>query len=274
MSQPVPPYMQQPYQPPFAKPTGPQLSPSAGLKYGEMFSHIFQNPDWFTNVLLCGVCFLIPIVGPIVLLGYRYEVIDHWNRQPGFGYPNFDFGKFGLYLGRGIWPFLVGMIAGCVTLPLVLVVYVMFVLIVGIAGSIGPDFAFFGVVFGFLFLMLGIVLSLAVVGIITVPMEIMAGIRKDLGASFDIGFIKDFIRLTWKETLLGFVFLYIANMALAIVGMLLFCIGIYFTMAIAVMAQTHFEHQLYLLYLSRGGRPIPGPYNTGGQYPGRAPSGW
>lgn len=274
MSQPVPPYQQQPYQPPFAKPTGPQYSSATGLQYGEMFSHIFRNPDWFTNVLLCGICFLIPIVGPIVLLGYRYEVMDHWNRYPNSGYPNFDFGKFGDYLSRGIWPFLVGFITGLIVMPLVLVVYFGFVLIVGISASIGPEVAVIGLVLGFLFLMVGIIFSLAVVGIITVPMEIVAGIRRDLGASFDFGFIKDFIRLTWKETLLGFVFLYFANIALFFVGMLLFCIGVYFTLAITLMAQTHFEHQLYLLYLRRGGRPIPTPQYPGGQYPGRAPSGW
>lgn len=274
MSKPVPPYLQQPFQPPFANPAGPQQSSATGLQYVEMFSHVFRNPDWITNVLLCGVCFLIPVVGPIVLLGYRYEVMDHWNRQPGSDYPNFDFGKFGLYLGRGIWPFLVGLIAGFITAPLFFVVYIAFILVVAIAASIGPDVAVIGFVLGLLVLMLGFIFSFALIGLISVPMELLAGIRKDLGASFDFSFIKDFVRLTWKEILLGFVFLSFANVALVFVGMLVFCIGMYFALAIALMAQTHFEHQLYLLYLRRGGRPIPTPDNPGGQYPGQSPSGW
>jgi hypothetical protein len=151
---------------------------------------------------------------------------------------------------------------------------VAFILCVAISSSLGPEAALIGSLVGFAVLLFGIIFSMALVGMISVPMELKAGTRQDLGAGFDVAFIKDFIRLTWKETLIGFLFLYFANFVLMIVGMLMLCIGVYFTMAISMMAQTHFEHQLYRLYLQRGGAPIPAPSNPSGQYPGRAPSGW
>lgn len=89
-----------------------------------------------------------------------------------------------------------------------------------------------------------------------------------------MGLFRNFVRLTWKETVIGFLFLYVANLALIFVGLLALCIGVYFSMAISMMAQTHFEHQLYLLYLQRGGTPISTPPSAAGQFPQRASSGW
>ncbi len=249
-------------------------SPATGLRYGEMVSHVFENPDWFTNVLLGGVCFLIPIVGPIVLLGYRYEVIDHWNRYSQATYPNFDFNKFGEYLSRGIWPFLVLLVGSLLVIPLMIVCYFASGMVFLFAGALGPEFAIVGILLAFLVLFGGIILCAAVSGLVLVPLELKAGMQRDFAAGFDIKFISNFIGLTWKEILIGFLFLYVVNLALSLVGMLILCVGVYFTMAVAIMAQTHFEHQLYLLYLQRGGTPIPTPTQTTSQAPQRPSSGW
>ncbi len=260
----------------YAPPTfvSQQQTPSNGLRYGEMVSYVFENPDWFTNVLLGGVCFLIPVVGPIVLLGYRYEVIDHWNTHSQATYPNFDFNKFGEYLSRGIWPFLVLLVGGLMIVPLILLCYFASFLVFMLAASLGPEFAIVGVIVSFIVLFGGIILSAAVSGLVLVPLELKAGMQRDFAAGFDIKFISKFIGLTWKEILIGFLFLYVVNLALSLVGMLILCVGIYFTMAISMMAQTHLEHQLYLLYLQRGGTPVPTPTSTTSQTPQRPTSGW
>lgn len=239
-----------------------------------MISHVFENPDWFTNVLLGGICFLIPFVGPIVLLGYRYEVIDYWNKHSQATYPNFDFGKFGEYLNRGIWPFLVLLVGSLLVVPLVLLSYFGSFVVFTIAGPLGRDFAVVGVILGFLVLFGGLLLSMVIAGLVLVPLELKSGMQRDFAAGFDINFIKHFISLTWKETLIGFLFLYLANLALTLVGLLMLCVGVYFTMAVGLMAQTHFVHQLYLIYLQRGGTPISTPPTAAGQFPQRAPSGW
>ena len=80
--------------------------PAAGIDYMRMLSYVFENPNWFMNLLLGGLCSLIPVIGPIVLLGYRYETVIALLAVGGARYPDFNFGRFGDYLMRGLWPFL------------------------------------------------------------------------------------------------------------------------------------------------------------------------
>src|SRR5438034_6215952 len=104
-----------PYSSPSAAPSGPNtgwhppVTPISGMDYMRMLSYVFENPNWFMNLLLGALCALIPIIGPIVLLGYRYETVIGLLAVGGARYPDFNFGRFGDYLMRGLWPFLVGL---------------------------------------------------------------------------------------------------------------------------------------------------------------------
>jgi hypothetical protein len=83
-------------------------------------SDYFKSPKWSTNLLLGGVCMLIPLAGPIVLGGWHITVLWARNdRSPG-QIPEFDFSQFGKYLERGLWPFLVGFVVSLVILPIML----------------------------------------------------------------------------------------------------------------------------------------------------------
>src|SRR4029079_9075263 len=70
-----------------------------------------KSPKWMTNLLLAAVCCIIPIVGPMVVLGWL--ITGFWSRQDEspVTFPDFDFGKFGVWLQRGLWPFLVAIVA-------------------------------------------------------------------------------------------------------------------------------------------------------------------
>jgi hypothetical protein len=61
----------------------------------------------------------------------------------------------------------------------------------------------------------------------------------------------------WKEILLAALFQTVASLALAAVGLLALCIGVYFATVIIYFCWMHLHKQLYTLYLSRGGEPIP-----------------
>ena len=71
-----------------------------------------------------------------------------------------------------------------------------------------------------------------------------------------IAFVRDFNKRVFKELTLSVLFIMVAGFVAYIVGLLLFCIGIYFTIAAVVMAQYHLMFQLYELYLERGGSPV------------------
>ena len=49
------------------------------------------------------------------------------------------------------------------------------------------------------------------------------------------------------------VFLWFASMALALVGLMALCVGIYFVSGPIYFAMAHLDRQLYLLFLERGG---------------------
>jgi len=40
-------------------------------------------------------------------------------------------------------------------------------------------------------------------------------------------------------------------------GTLAFCVGLYAAVAVATLAWSHLAYQLYSVYLSRGGTPVP-----------------
>jgi hypothetical protein len=247
-----------PYQPPKEvepKPTGVE---GGKIRYMYAYSYIFENPNWMTNILYGCLCMIIPVIGPLLLLGYQFDIVENQHRSPGRIYPDFDFNKFTYYLVRGIWPFLASLI---LTFPLIIVIYV----ILGICGALlgvaasaaGKDAA--PVVFG-----VGMVFFFAVeftlillVNIIVQPFIIRAGLSQDFGQSFKFSWAMDFIKRNWLEMLLFQLFFMVTAVPLALLGLLMCIIGVYPMAALIFLAQASMLLQLYNLNLSRGGEPIP-----------------
>lgn len=78
------------------------------MQYIQPFMFFAYKPaKGLTNLLMGTVCILIPIIGGIILLGYRVEVADDLERDPELEeYPDFQFDRFVMYLQRGTWPFI------------------------------------------------------------------------------------------------------------------------------------------------------------------------
>lgn len=45
------------------------------MQYLSIYSNFFRHPRWGMNLLFGGVCFLIPMIGPIVWLGYLIDCL-------------------------------------------------------------------------------------------------------------------------------------------------------------------------------------------------------
>lgn len=230
------------------------------MRYLDSYGYIFRSPDWGTNVLLGGLCQLIPIVGPIVMWGYQFEIIDSLLRQSEAIYPKFDFNRFVDYLKRGVWPFLVGLILGAIMMPVMIVLQVMMsagMAAVGAAAendSDGAAIAIMVVVMGVFFLAIMVLTTL--MWFITVPMALRAGLSQDIGESFRLAWIKDFVSRVWKEQLLSALFLSVTSFVVVMVGLALCCVGVYPAVAVIMFAQAHIYYQLYSLFLRRGGAPV------------------
>ena len=82
------------------------------MKYLQSYRIWFDSPKWWQTLLAGVVCVLVPIMGPIVLLGYGFEVIESWHRGRRQGYKEFDLNQLVKYMLRGLWPFLVQLVIG------------------------------------------------------------------------------------------------------------------------------------------------------------------
>ena len=228
-------------------PNGPQQ-----VRYWTAYRFVFGSPKAWTNLLLGGVCMLIPVAGPMVLVGYLIGVLAFTLPDERSGYPDFDFGRFVEYLTAGIWPFLVSLIA---TVAVIIPIYVVFGIGVFAVIAAKPTGPLLGVLIA-----LGVVLFVvAWIGMLLViePVLIRAALLREFNGVFDFPWIKDFLRRTWRESLLSMLFLLSTSIPLVIVGYALCLVGIYPALALATFARWHLTFQVYRIYLARGGTPVP-----------------
>jgi hypothetical protein len=231
------------------------------VNYNASVSDFFKSPNWMMNLLLGGVCVLIPLVGPMVLMGWL--ITGFWVRQDeNFEtFPDFDFAHFGKYLERGLWPFLVAFVVGMafsfVMVPLSWVLMIPVMLAGGLssAGETHTTSCLGG--FATILMMLFLAVIVFAMMLVLVPLKIRAALTQDFAKAFDIGFVNRFLVLTWKEVVLSSLFVMITGTLFVCLGMAAFCVGIYFAIVLVYFSWTHLHKQLYSLYLSRGGEPVP-----------------
>ncbi len=213
------------------------------------------------NLLLGGICMLIPLVGPMVVLGWL--ITGFWARQEeGFvTFSDFDFSHFGKYLERGLWPFLVAFIVSTafsmVTVPLAWILMIPMMLVGGLPS--GGDANANGCLgfFAMVLMMLFVAAMFFALMLVLVPLKIRASLTQDFVKSFDVVFVKRFLALTWMEIVFSSLFVMITGTLLFCLGLIAFCVGIYFAIVLVYFSWTHLNKQLYTLYLSRGGEPVP-----------------
>ena len=226
------------------------------MEYFGAYRFLFESPKWATLLLIGVVCQFVPIVGQFVLMGYLYWVIEAKLRHGPDQFPEFDFNQLGVYLVRGVWPFLVSLVAAIPLFVLMIPAFVVFVLsgaAIDQRGG-GPPWFFIGLIFTGILVF--ILLSLAL-HILALPMILRAGLSQDFGSAFSMEFVRDFLGRVWKELLLAMLFLIVSAPFLMLGGFILLFVGIYPAAVLLVFTQQHFQYQLYQLYLKRGGTPIP-----------------
>jgi uncharacterized membrane protein len=155
--------------------------------------------------------------------------------------------------------FVAGLAVSIVMVPLAWVLMIPTILIGGGLFSGGHD-ANAGSCFGVFALMLTTlvwVVMITALMLALVPLKIRASLTQDFAKSFDLGFVKQFVALTWKEIVISSLFVMITGVLFFCLGLIAFCVGVYFATVLVYFSWTHLQKQLYALYLSRGGEPVP-----------------
>jgi len=228
------------------------------MNYQASLSDFFKPPKWLMNLLLAGLSGLIPLIGPIIIKGWL--ITGFWGRddERPETFPEFDFNLFGKYLERGLWPFLVTLVSSIVISMAACVIIVPFTMLFTILGSHDHG-SVSGCAAAFLFIILMVFYIVLAVGLMVLltPLTIRASLTQEFGAAFNFPFVKRFIALTWKEIIIASLFLMVTSLVLTTIGAILLCVGIYFATVIVYFCWVHLQKQLYRLYLSRGGEPVP-----------------
>ncbi len=228
------------------------------MNYASSVSDFFKSPKWMMNMLLAGVCVFIPFIGQIVIKGWL--ITGFWGRddERPETFPDFDFGNFGKYLERGLWPFLVTFVTGLVLGMIFAVFMVPFAMISSLltGGSHGQENGCAGALIGIIIFFFYMIMIVAMLFLLT-PFTLRATITQDFGQSFNFAFVKRFVTLMWKEILLSALFLLVASTILVCIGALALCVGMYFALVPVYFCWLHLQKQLYRLYVSRGGEPVP-----------------
>ena len=228
------------------------------MNYTASVSDYFKSSKWMMNTLLAGVCVFIPVVGQIVIKGWM--ITGFWGRddERPETFPDFDFNNFGKYLERGLWPFLVTLVSGIVIAMAACVVIVPVSMILTLLAPNDHSSAA-GCAAALLFIILMVFYIVLIVGLMVIltPLTIRASLTQEFGPAFNFAFAKRFIALTWKEIILASLFLFAASLVLSAIGAIILCIGLYFATVPVYFCWVHLHKQLYRLYLSRGGEPVP-----------------
>lgn len=226
------------------------------VEYLKAFRFLFEDGNGWKNLLFGSILMIIPIVGPIVLMGWQMITFQNLVRQEERPIPLFDFSNFGDYLGKGVIPFVVSLV---IMFPFIFVI-----IILGfIAGVSVPLFAQQGLPTEFV--IVSVVLAVFVIILLgLLPMMVFstaavtrAYLTEDFGQAFQIGKIWIFGQAIWKRVAVAYIIFFPISIALMFAGMLAFYIGMYPAMVVMNFAWLFIAWEIYELYLKEGGEPIP-----------------
>lgn len=228
------------------------------MNYSASVSDFFKPARWLNNTLLGAVAMLIPAIGPIILSGWHTTMLwNPSNPNDPKAYEPFDFQHFSKYLQRGLWPFLVNLVASFALVPVMMCLMVpVFILLAAVDSRHGQQGN------GAMMLIIPFVVLLQIVLVlvyqfIATPLNLRATLTQGFKESFDFAFILDFISRMWKDMVVTSLFMFGLGICLMIITVITCYIGMFFAAPVLMFAWHHLQKQLYQEYLARGGREIP-----------------
>ncbi len=216
---------------------------------------VMDSPNWPSNLLWLTIAVLLQsfVVGQIFIFGYGAELLHDRAGFPGRKSPDIDSNRLGDYFMKGLWPFLVYLIASvAVSIVVVIPLVVVAIVLAAIVGAMGEVA---GIMFPIVMVPLSFLLIIPMISILA-PITIRAMLCQDFAASFDFAWCMSFIRLTFREMLVSSLVFAVLSTAIYFVGLALFCVGALPAAGLISGAMMHLLAQWYELFLSRGGEMV------------------
>ena len=163
------------------------------MDIGKAFSFVFEDEEWVSKILIGGLIAVIPLVGPLAVMGYALKVAQ--NVAQGNPRPLPRWGQFGDHLMRGLYDLVIRLVYA---LP-VLIVGALFACVAGLAGGgasseraaerVGAVFGLLGICLVPIMLVLGFAIALFAFGALG---RFVA--TNSLGAALRIGEVVGMVR--------------------------------------------------------------------------------
>ncbi len=226
-------------------------------------TYVTEHPQWLPNLGIVTIAQLVPLLGPIVLLGYFAYVIESVRRggeADGSPYPMLELDRLSEFASRGFRIFLILALATVIVMPIFLMVYfgvflatqLPLILLGDSTLSVVLGLVSIPVVF-FVF----VTMLISVLVLIT-PLHLRAALNEDLAAAYSLDYIRDYLRRYWKPTAATLSVVMALSVAAMLGGMLALFIGMFPAMAYMQFVHNHMLAQLADGYERAGGLSLAG----------------
>ncbi|HEX2835591.1 MAG TPA: DUF4013 domain-containing protein [Thermoanaerobaculia bacterium] len=232
--------------PPPAVPPPPP-SPEPAFDFAKPFTFVFDDPRWMPKILIGGLFYLagMLIVGWFFILGYLAQMVRNVIRGDANPLPEWE-NNLGDFFNEGLR--LVGVVL-CWMVP-ILALVIAFILPMAVFGSADSDElnAFGGGIAGCMACLI-VPLSLGITFFMPASLT-FAVVEQRFGAAFELRRIWPYIKANIGNYLLAIVVYLIARM-LGGIGVMLLCVGVFFTAFWAFLITAHSFAQVYRLAITR-----------------------
>ena len=224
--------------------------------FARPFQFVFEDPNWLKKVLLLAVFFLIPLVGPIAVMGYQIRVMRQIADGNESGLPDMVFGE-DLVNGLKLFVVVLGYI-----MPGFIIYFggtIIGAILAAVLGGQNGDNPAGGLAAIPMFGGMCIGLPLVFLGALLSPVGMVRfADTGEIGAAFRFGEVFAFIKNNAINILLAIVVGMIAQF-IAQFGIILCFVGVFLTAAFAMVVQGHAWGQVLKIDRSRTGAPSTAP---------------
>ncbi len=213
------------------------------MNFGLAFSYPFQDADWLKKVGIAAVVLLIPLLGPIVVLGWSLEIMRRVINDDPQPLPDWD--DFGGFVAKGFQAFVVQL---AYALPVILVVIcgqIAIIVPTSLAGEIDGEAA--GIIVSALMLCVScfaIIFGLAAAAITPAALGNLAA-TGELGAAFRFNQVFGLLRAAVGPYILSVLLIGGVAILLSPIGSLICGIGALITSAYIAALSGHLYGQAY-----------------------------
>ncbi len=212
------------------------------MEFGRAFSYAFEDSEWIKKVGIAALVFLIPLVGPIILMGWSLEIIRRVSLDDPQPLP--DWSNFGGFVGKGFKAFVVVL---AYALPVILIVICGQAVTFGSAAALenNPETAstvalVASICMGCFALIFGIL-----AGLLIPPALGNLAATEEVGAAFRFGEIFGLLRSAIGPYLISIIIISLVSPILASIGSLVCGIGALAAVAYTQVITSHLYGQAY-----------------------------